>query len=101
MLTVENVTLPFKVPANKAPIVGLKYSQDGELWVERAVADGAPREADIFDRSGRLVATASWPRPYDLSDWRTVIKGRTVTLVAQDEDGLQSIVRMQFRPAAN
>ena len=61
------------------------------------IADGAPREADIYDRNGRLIASASWDQQFDLTDWRTVITGRTATLVATDDDDLQRVVRLQFR----
>ncbi len=65
------MSLPFGVPAAKAPIAGLIWSQDGQLWVERSVADGRPREADVYDQrgggsqspNGRRTSTSASGRP--------------------------------------
>lgn len=89
--------LPFGVPATKAPIVGLTYAKDGRLWVERAVADGRPREADVYDASSRLIAVAEWPRAIDLYNGHPFITGNTVTTVATDADGIERVVRLRFR----
>ena len=89
--------LPFGVPSAKAPIVGMRWSQEGQLWVERAVADGSPREADVFDQSGRLIASAEWPREVDLLSGFPVIIGTTVTAVATDESDVERVVRLRFQ----
>ena len=89
--------LPFGVPATKAPIVGLTYAKDGRLWVERAVADGRPREADVYDPAGRLIAIAEWPRAIDTYNGHPFIIGNTVTAVATDVDGIERVVRLRFR----
>jgi len=89
--------LPFGVPSAKAPIVGLFWSTDGSLWVERAVSDGAPREADVYDRGGRLVAIAEWPRDIDVFNGYPAIAGTTVHAVRTDGDGVESVVRLRFR----
>jgi hypothetical protein len=89
--------LPFGVPATKAPIVGLIYAKDGRLWVERAVADGRPREADVYDASGRWIAVAEWPRAIDMYNGHPFITGNTVTTVVADADGVERVVRLRFR----
>ncbi len=91
------LNMPFGVPKAKAPIEGLLYAQDGRLWVERAVADGRPREADVFDTNGRLIAVAEWPRAIDLHNGHPVIRGNTVTTVTSDADGIERVVRLRFR----
>ena len=97
--TIDNAKpdLPFGVPATKAPIVGLTYAKDGRLWVERAVADGRPREADVYDASSRLIAVAEWPRAIDMYNGHPFITGNTVTTVATDADGIERVVRLRFR----
>lgn len=89
--------LPFGVPSAKAPIVGINWTQEGQLWVERAMADGAAREADVFDQAGRWIAVAEWPRAIDLLNGFPVIVGTTVTAVATDENDVARIVRLRFR----
>jgi hypothetical protein len=93
----EKQNLPFGVPKAKSPIVGLFWSQDGMLWVERAVADGVPREADVFDKTGKHVAIASWPRNIDLYNGYAVANGTTVVSVATDADEVERVVRLRFR----
>ncbi|WP_411278619.1 6-bladed beta-propeller [Gemmatimonas sp.] len=91
------VDLPFGVPSAKSPIVGLTYAKDGRLWVERAVADGRPREADVYDSAGRLIAVAEWPRAIDMFNGHPSISGNTLTTVATDTDGVERVVRLRFR----
>lgn len=90
------VDLPFGVPSAKPPIQGLYYSQEGMLWVERAVADGQPREADVFDTNGRLVAIATWPQSVELTSMYN-IRGQTLHVMLYDADEQQRVVRLQFR----
>ena len=89
--------LPFGVPSAKPPIIGMTWSQDGQLWVERSTADGRPREADIYDANGRLVAIAEWPRAIDITHRFSVIRGRTVHAIGTDDLDLERVVRLQFR----
>lgn len=88
--------LPFGVPATKAPIVGLMYGEEGQLWIERAMPDGAPREADVFDRNGKLLAIAEWPRTMDLYNGFPVIVGTTVVASVLDDDDVPRLVRVRF-----
>lgn len=97
-LSANKQKVPFGVPSNKAPIIGLKFSADGSVWVERAVEDGKVREADVFDRTGRLIAVASWPRTIEITtDYRAVISGATVTALSTDASEIERIVRLRFR----
>jgi hypothetical protein len=89
--------LPFSVPSVKAPVVGLMWTREGQLWIERAVADGRAREADVFDKDGRWIAIAEWPRNVDLRNGFPVIAGTTVTAMATDESDAERIVRLRFR----
>jgi len=89
--------LPFGVPSSKAPVVGLFWASDTSLWVERAVADGGLREADVYDRTGRLIAIAEWPTDIDLQWGHPVIVGGTVVAAAANKDGLERVVRLRFR----
>jgi hypothetical protein len=89
--------LPFGVPKSKAPIVGIVWSRDGSLWVERAVVDGAPREADVYDRNGTWIATAEWPREVRLMDGFPDIRGQVAHVLRLDADDLETVVRLRFR----
>ncbi|MEP6835048.1 MAG: 6-bladed beta-propeller [Gemmatimonas sp.] len=91
-------SLPFGVPANKPPIVNIKFSSDGGLWVERTVEDGHAREADVFDRNGRLIAIATWPREIEITrDYRSVVAGTSVVALSTDASEIERIVRLRFR----
>jgi len=97
VLAEAKAPLPFGVPRAKAPIVGLVWTQDGQLWVERAVADGRPREADVYDRQGARVATTQWQSTLDLLGGFPVIIDNTVVAVTSDADGIERVVRVRFR----
>ena len=89
--------LPFGVPSAKPPIVALRWSQDGQLWIERSTADGQPREADVYDASGRWIAIAEWPRPLDLLRSFSVLTGRSAIVVNPDANDLERVLRLTFR----
>jgi len=96
-LKLQRSKLPFGVPASKAPIAQMIWTLDGQLWVERATADGRPHEADVYDTNGRWIAVAEWPRAIEPYDSRVVITGRTMVTVASDSSDVESIVRLRFR----
>jgi hypothetical protein len=96
-LKAKETELPFGVPDAKPPIIALRWSRDGALWVERSTADGQPREADVYDANGRWIAIATWPREVELVSWHGVIAGRDAIAVTRDEDGVESVVRLRFR----
>ena len=86
--------LPFGVPERKPPIRHMYFDATGRLWVERSVADGAPREADVWSRDGRLLFTLEWPAEANCADgWR----GATTALcIARDELGVERVVRFRW-----
>jgi hypothetical protein len=60
-------------------------SPDGELWVQRHVAHGAPARYDVFDATGARVRQVEFPKGRQLAGF-----GRGVVyLVRVDEDDLQ------------
>jgi hypothetical protein len=89
--------LPFGVPRTIAPVTALVWARDGALWVERAVADGAPAEADVYDAAGRLVAVAELPRGFQMRAAMPFIDGRTAYGVVRDSLDVESVVRVRFR----
>ncbi len=62
-------TLPFSIPARKAPLASLGFDLDGNLWVERSVKQNEPRTADVYGRDGRWTLQVEWPRPVRLDLW--------------------------------
>lgn len=97
LVKASEVKLPFGVPAAKPPLVAMYWSLDGDLWVERTVADGKPREADVYDANGRWIAIVEWPATLEMQYGLPVVRGRTVHMVAEDADDMQRVVRLQFR----
>jgi hypothetical protein len=87
--------VPFRVPDAKPPIADIGFDLDGRLWVQRSVSQGQPREADVYDRSGRWVAMMEWPANVSLDLW--AVRGTTGLGVASDSLGTQQIVRLRFR----
>ena len=92
---VPRANLALKIPDRKMPLQSLGFDLDGRLWVERSVVDGAPGEADVYDRSGQWSAIMEWPADVKMRFW--TVRGRTGIGVAEDEDGGQRVVRVQFR----
>jgi len=86
------------LPAAKPPVQALAWSRDGHLWVERAVADGRMREADVFDQRGTLVRQVSWPATFDLLNGLPWIEGWTVWAVIRSDDADDRVVRVRFLP---
>ncbi len=91
------VDVPFGVPSAKAPIIGILWTQAGELWVERAMPDGAVREADVYDAKGQRIAVAEWPRAINLMDPLSVVRGPTAYAPTWNADDLPQVVRLRFR----
>lgn len=89
--------LPFGVPSAKPVIVAMRYGLDGALWVERSMPDGAPREADVYDASGRWIAIAQWPRAIDALSDISVISGKMFIAKAYGDADLERVVRVRFR----
>jgi hypothetical protein len=78
-------------PSQKPAFVSANVfaTPEGDVWVERSVAAGAPREYDVFDRQGNLTSRVVLQR-----DRRVVAFGNgTVYVVRNDEDDLQYLER--------
>jgi DNA-binding beta-propeller fold protein YncE len=96
-LTRLGVTMGVTFPKAKAPIAAVAWSRDGQLWVERAVASGKLREAELYDRTGKMVGRAVWPAEIDLLNGLPWIEGRSAWAVARDADDVERVVRLQFK----
>ena len=92
---VPRANLKLTIPNRKAPLHALGFDLDGRLWVERSVADGQPGEADVYERNGQWSAIMQWPVGVTMRFW--AVRGRAGLGVAEDEDGVQRVVRVQFR----
>lgn len=83
------------IPARKPAILSLGFDLDGRLWVERSVPDGLPREADVYDARGRLIATATWPA--DVTLHYHAIRAMSGVAIRVDADtDVPSVVRLRF-----
>lgn len=86
------------VPDRKVPIGRIAFDQLGRLWVERFVADGTPREADLYDASGTQIAVMRWPRDVTILDFGLVAAQATRVLgVGTDSLGTERVVRLTFK----
>jgi hypothetical protein len=85
----------FNVPSRKQPVRSIAFDEDGRLWVERSVADGADRVADVYDRTGRLAEVRRWPAGASIVDG---FLGRDIAVGVQtDSLGVPNVVRVRFR----
>jgi hypothetical protein len=85
--------LPYGIPLHKPPLEALFFDAAGRLWVELAVADGDPRVADVYDRSGAPVERVVWPAGIDLATGFVAPDAAIGT--ARDTLGVQRIVRLR------
>ena len=84
----------YDVPARKQPLRAIQFDVAGRLWVERAVADGAEREADVYDKSGKLVELRRWPANVSFANGYL---GTDVAVgVRTDSLGVPQVVRVRF-----
>ncbi|MGH7665254.1 MAG: hypothetical protein ACRENI_13340 [Gemmatimonadaceae bacterium] len=86
--------LPFGVPDRKAPVRAIFFDRVGRLWVERAVAEGQPRVADVFERDGVHATTVEWAANIDLA--RGAIRRALAVAPAENELGVDYVVRLRF-----
>ena len=86
------------LPSRKTPVSRIAFDPEGNLWVERSVREGAMREADVFDREGRLLTQVRWPRDVDLLGRQLVATSGSYALgVARDSVGTQHVMRLRWR----
>lgn len=84
-----------EVPERKQPLRALHFDLSGRLWIERSVADGAEREADVYEPGGKRVQTRRWPSNVDLTFGHL---GDAFALgVRTDSLGVPQVVRVRFR----
>jgi hypothetical protein len=84
----------YDVPVRKQPVRGIQFDISGRLWVERAVADGADREADVYNKSGTLVELRRWPGNVSFANGYL---GTDVAVgVRTDSLGVPQVVRVRF-----
>jgi len=90
--------LPHGVPDRKAPIRAMAFDQLGRLWVERSTPDGTPREADLYDASGKWISIVRWPLGVNpLSTQLVAVHGDKVLGVARDSTGVEWVKRLTMR----
>lgn len=87
-------SLPFDTPETKPLLAGIEFDSEGRLWVERTVADGTPREADVFDRDGVHVARVRWPADVRLGLASHISDG-LILGVARDEMDVEQVVMLR------
>jgi hypothetical protein len=84
----------FEVPARKQPVRSMQFDAAGRLWIERAVPDGADREADVYDGSGRLAEVRRWPSNISFSG--AYLGTDFAVGVRTDSLGVPQVVRVRF-----
>lgn len=94
-LSVPRGDIPFGVADRKQPLRNLYFDQEGRLWVELSVADGASPTAHVYSPDGRLLYTAQWPARTDLS--HGAARGDVVYGVQRDSLDTERVVRLRFR----
>lgn len=86
----------FPIPDRHPPVRELGFDLDGRLWIELArPAEAAEAYAEVFDATGTLIFTASWPRSVRL--WYGSIRDSTALGIAADGLGTQRVARLRFR----
>jgi hypothetical protein len=87
------------LPDRKAPIMGLAFDQLGRLWVHRSVPDGSPREADLYDATGKWVAIVQWPASVNPAGARLIgaFGDRVLDTVRDTTTDVRWVVRMTMK----
>ena len=85
-----------RTPGTKAPIDNIVFDQEGRLWVVRPSREGTPREADVFDRSGRHVSVMVLPRFTEIGP-ATPIRNNTAIIRLFDTTGVTRVGLIRFR----
>jgi hypothetical protein len=87
--------LPYKTPTRHPPISSVSFDQLGQLWVQRTVASGERRTADVYGRSGTLLKTVSWPASIPIG--QAVITQDEIITTGLDADDVPIVVRLRMR----
>lgn len=91
---VSRASFPFDVPDRKPPIDEIFFDEEGRLWVQRSVAEGAPHEADVYATDGTLAQVVTWPRGISLQ--RSHLTTDTLYGIRQGGDTFPQVVRMRY-----
>lgn len=83
-----------KLPQERPQIENLCVDLDGNLWIQFVSPEPGLRYADVYDSSGHLKATKSWPDNIELT--KCAATGERALGVATDSVGLQHVVLMRF-----
>jgi hypothetical protein len=94
-LSIPRGDIPFGVEDRKQPLRDLFFDQEGRLWVELSVADGAAPSAHVYSPDGRLLFTAQWPLRTSLSNGAA--RGDVAYGIQRDSLDVQRVVRLRFR----
>jgi hypothetical protein len=76
-------------PASKPPFVATWVTPEGQIWVERSVPSGSPRNIDVFDGTGNLVSRVVLPVGRRVAGFGAGV----VYLRASDQNDLQWLER--------
>jgi hypothetical protein len=87
--------MPYDIPSRKQPLRSLAFDQEGRLWVQHSVPEGAPSRADVYAPDGRFLYEVTWPRRTELTG---ASRGDLVYAVQRDSLDTPSIVRMKLIP---
>jgi len=82
------------VPDVKNPLRGLFFDQTDRLWVQRAVPEGAPNEADVYAPDGTLVQVVQWPADISLAQGH--LTEDTLYGIRSGADAFPQVVRLQY-----
>jgi sugar lactone lactonase YvrE len=84
------------IPKVKPVIAALDVDDGGRLWVRRTTSDATSTAFDVFDETGKLLATAR--APFRMSNhWHPVIRGDVMYTVVLDADDVPNVVRARIR----
>jgi sugar lactone lactonase YvrE len=85
-----------QIPNVRPAIIGLDVDDAGRLWVRRSTNETAATLFDVFDDTGKLLATVRAPLQVR-GMWHPLIRGDVMYTVVVDEDGVQNVVRARIR----
>lgn len=92
-----NARLDFsRIPRVKPVIAAMHVDEAGRLWVRRTDTDTLRAVFDVFDQSGRHVATAEGRMRFRFGI-APVVRGDAFYAIVLDEDDVQYVIRARIR----
>lgn len=88
-----------EVPERKPVLSDLFFDADGRLWIVPQPRPEGPCTADVLERSGSYAAGVRFPCGVEL--YGRSIRGSTGLGVTRDRWGVETVVRLRFRPASD